>query len=103
MSLDRVRGWFADRSDEMPGHWAPHLQTDGLILPVSVWFDTREQCEAFIRAELVGQGWVDGPRRYRCPDCEAPAEEWCRDLVTGDKRLFSHADRLRYQFGGWPA
>ena len=102
MALDLVRGWFADRSDDRAG-WSPHLQISGAILPLPVWFDTRDECENFIRAELIGQGWVDGPRRYPCPDCGVEGDQFCLIIGTQERRLTVHAERLRYLFGGWPS
>lgn len=106
-NVEPPRGWFADIGDEgeAPDRfpWQPNVQVNGLILPLTVWFETREQCEEFIRCELVGLGWLDGPHRYPCPDCGAGSGDWCVNLTTGEKRHTFHADRMRYQFGGWPS
>lgn len=105
MALNLVRGWFAD-ADISPDHrraWQPNIQVDGAILPLPVWLDTKEECEQFIRDYLVGQGWIDGPRSYACPDCEAAAGAFCINLTTGGRRLTFHSERLRYMHGGWPA
>jgi hypothetical protein len=104
MALDLVRGWFAD-TDIGPGGkrlWQPNLQVNGAILPLPVWLDSREECEDFIRRELVGQGWIDGPRRNECPDCGATADEFCINLATGGPRIAFHSERKRFTHGGWP-
>lgn len=108
MALDLVRGWYADRNTDddegvQPGMWSPYLQGDGVCLPLPISFDTKEACEAFIRREVVGAGWVDGPRAYACPDCAAEAGAHCLNLATGERRLTFHAERLRFMHGGWPS
>lgn len=107
MSADSMRGWFADIDDDPDRgsrfQWQPNIQVGGAILPLPVWFETREGCERFIREEIVGQGWIDGPMRYACPDCASVPDEWCTNLTTGEWRITHHADRMRYVFGGWPA
>ena len=104
MALDLVRGWFADTDISPTGArlWQPNLQVNGAILPLPVWLDTREECEDFIRRELVGHGWIDGPRRYPCPDCGAAGEEFCLIIGTTDRRITYHTERMRYMHGGWP-
>ena len=107
MSLNKVHGWYADRRAPEAGAramWQPCLQNDfSGIVELDMWFDDRETCEWFIRKHLVGQGWVDGPRRHPCPDCEAAADAFCVNLTTGEKRLTFHSERLRYLHGGWPS
>jgi len=97
--------WFADIDEDAPpgSPWRPYLQLDGCVAVVENWFDTKEDCEWFIRENLLGTGWMDGPRRYPCPDCLAPADEWCVSFVTGAKLLTFHSERMRYQFRGWPS
>ena len=99
--------WFAEATTLNGVEvWHPCLQSDFAgITDLDIVFDDRETCEWFIRKHLVGAGWMDGPARYACPDCGAPPETWCRNFVstTGEVRLSWHADRMRYQFGGWPA
>jgi hypothetical protein len=49
-------GWFADVSnaEQMPGMWQPCLETGtGHIPCFDVWFNSREECEAYIRDELL--------------------------------------------------
>lgn len=103
MGLDLVRGWFAEADISPAGKqmWQPNVQISGAILPLPVWLDTREECEEFIRRELVGHGWIDGPRRNKCPDCEAGPEEFCINLATGERRIAYHTERLRFMTGGW--
>jgi hypothetical protein len=102
MALNQVRGWFADRRED-DGRWSPYLQNDfSGITGLDITFDDRDACEWFIRQHLVGQGWLDGPRRYQCPDCLAEPEKWCTVLATGENRLTYHAERNRYTHGGWP-
>lgn len=105
MSLDQVRGWFAD-AEEKDGRtlWRPRVQTDFAgITDLDIQFDDRETCEWFIRKHLVGQGWLDGPRRHACPTCGAPAEDWCVFLGTDRKRIAYHPERRAFMFGGWTA
>jgi hypothetical protein len=100
------RGWFAhvdeDRDPADRFLWQPNIQVAGAIFPLPAWFDTEAGCEEFIRREIVGQGWMNGPSRYACPDCGVGADQWCVNLVTGEKRFTFHTDRMRFQFGGWP-
>lgn len=106
MSPDLPRGWFAHvDEDRDPGDrflWQPNVQVSGAIFPLPVWFDTEADCEEFIRSHLVGQGWMDGPARNRCPDCEAEPGQRCVNLVTGAGRVTFHSDRERFRHGGWP-
>lgn len=34
-------------------------------------------------------------RKVECPDCHAPAGEWCRNLTTGEPTRSSHSSRKR--------
>jgi hypothetical protein len=98
--------WFADTDEDAPNDhcpWQPVLQLDGFCASVSMWFATEAECEAFIRENLVGTGWMDGPTRYPCPECGVGPQEWCVNLSTGQKRHTFHSDRLRYRVGGWPS
>lgn len=99
----RARGWFADFVDEDGrAAWIPYLQNDfSGITALDIQFDDRETCEWFIRNHLVGQGWMDGPAQSQCPDCRAGSGQWCVG-PTGAGRVTFHADRMRFQFGGWP-
>ena len=104
--MELKRGWFAHVDEDREGTdrylWQPNIQINGAILPLPVWFETEVKCEEFIRREIVGQGWIDGPLRYACPDCEAEPGQRCVSLVTGEVRVTFHADRMRFQYGGWP-
>lgn len=98
--------WFADIDEDRAGShypWQPFLQLDGWVVPADAHFRSRDECEEFIRDRLVGSGWMDGPRRYACPDCGAAGEDWCVNLTTGEKRHTFHTDRMRFQYGGWPS
>lgn len=98
--------WFADIDEDAADNrypWQPILQLDGWVTRATVWFATRDECEAFIRENLVNTGWMDGPRRYSCPDCGVEADDWCVNLATGERRHTFHAERMRYQFKGWPS
>lgn len=55
------QGWFADTSEEAPaGHpYQPCLQLEGMCFDFSIWFETTEECEAWIRAEVLEQGMYD--------------------------------------------
>lgn len=107
MSPDPLRGWFADidedRSTNHRHRWQPNIQINGAILPLPVWLETREHCEEFIRREIIGQGWIDGPIRYACPDCEVAPDRRCVNLSTNEVRITFHTDRMRFRFGGWPS
>ncbi len=102
MSLNLVRGWFADIADEddqFAGKWRPYVQTDFAgISGLDIAFDTREDCEWFIRKHLVGQGWTDGPRTQACPTCSAGAGAWCL-TPDGRSRITFHDERLKFMHG----
>lgn len=105
MSLNKVQGWYADTVTGPSGTemWQPCLQSEFAgITELDITFDDRDTCEWFIRHHLVGQGWLDGPRRYECPDCLALSGTWCVNLVDGTRRLTYHSERLRFMHGGWP-
>ena len=36
--------------------WQPVLQLDGHVLSLDIWFETEEECAAWIRAEVIGRG-----------------------------------------------
>ena len=61
MSADR-QGWFADTYDEKQGNftWQPCLQLDGYCPSMPVWFETKYECDVFIRDEILSQGWFPG-------------------------------------------
>ena len=53
-------GWFADVADEEDtpnprAPWQPVIQTAGCCFPLPVWFESREACEQFIRADILGR------------------------------------------------
>ena len=56
------RGWFADiSSDEgMEDRWQPHIQCEGVCPSLDVWFETEEDCNQFIREQIIGKGWFPG-------------------------------------------
>lgn len=62
-------GWFADIDLDMdiPGfnRWVAVLQVPGCCFPLPVWFRTKEECERFIREEVVGQPML--PTRDEAP------------------------------------
>ena len=101
------RGWLARVDEDREGAdlfpWQPNLQINGAILPLPVWFETEAKCEEFIRREIIGQEWMDGPARYPCPDCGVGPGSRCVNLATGTVRVTFHADRQRYRRGGWPS
>lgn len=53
-------GWFADlaneeeRTEAYP--WQPFLQDGDSCYPLSVWFRTKEECEAFISRRVADAG-----------------------------------------------
>lgn len=51
-------GWFADYNDEEdqePGMFQPFYQMQGGgVIPVAMWFNTKEETEDFIDTFLVG-------------------------------------------------
>lgn len=56
-----AEGWFADITDEEDRDsrwpWQPFIQTAGGCFPLQgVWFATEEECEIFIRGEIIGRG-----------------------------------------------
>lgn len=61
----RRTGWFADVCNDDAEtdpvtlvSWQPCLQVDGAVHSFDVWFASREDCEAYIREEIVGQGML---------------------------------------------
>lgn len=49
--------WFAeyDEARSVGGfRWTPCLQMDGMAFTGDSWFATQEECEAFIRDEILG-------------------------------------------------
>lgn len=54
-------GWFADPGDmdeddyDERFPWRPYLQTSGACVPLRLWFATKEDCERFIRDEVLGK------------------------------------------------
>ena len=48
--------WYAERDDEaLAGRrmWRPVLQLDGHVCAFAIWFDTEQECVAFIRNEVM--------------------------------------------------
>jgi hypothetical protein len=57
------RGWFAEPTHETPAYpWQPTLQTDGLCLSLTVWFETKDECEAWIRANVLDAEMLEETR-----------------------------------------
>lgn len=57
------RGWFSDRDADAPYAkypWRPYLQLDGMCLSLDNWFRTEEECDAFLRTDVIGQGMWPG-------------------------------------------
>lgn len=67
-------GWFSDtEAEDAPGYspaypWTPCLQLDGWCPTIGVWFATKEECDRFIKDNLLGQ------RLYDAPDPEPPSD-----------------------------
>lgn len=62
------RGWFADQDPDDPDHmpsapWRPYLQCGGVCPPLRMWFQTKGDCERFIRDEVIGKPWLDSDER----------------------------------------
>ena len=57
-------GWFASESDPEDatpwGPYQPFVQVSGGCFPLPIWFSTVEDCERFIREDLIGLGVLDG-------------------------------------------
>lgn len=55
--------WFADTDEDGPpqGRWRPYLQTDSsMCIPLEgIWFASKEQCEDFIRTDVLKAREVD--------------------------------------------
>jgi hypothetical protein len=55
-------GWFADPGDkDDDGYderypWRPYLQISAGCVPLRLWFASKEDCEQFIRDEVLGKG-----------------------------------------------
>lgn len=57
MSRDR-QGWFSDVDNEDgvgEYRWQPCLQLDGWCPSMPAWFRSKEECDAFIRDEIIGK------------------------------------------------
>jgi hypothetical protein len=49
-------GWFADWDEEAAG-FRPVLQTKkGTVGSLDIWFTEEDQCNEFIRTEVIGEG-----------------------------------------------
>jgi hypothetical protein len=55
------RGWFADLDESATDdfRWAPHLQADGVIPSLDIWFRTEDECMDWIRENVIGRGLFD--------------------------------------------
>ncbi len=55
-------GWFADLSDDEDrderNPWQPFLQASGGCFPLPLWFQTEAACQDWIRAHVIGNGWL---------------------------------------------
>lgn len=61
MTFKQETGWFADLADEEQRDerwpWAAFLQMESECHRLDgTWFATKEQCEDFIRSEILGRG-----------------------------------------------
>lgn len=59
MSAENSRYWFADvdqdQSESSPYRWQPCFETgEGLIPSLPLWFASREECEDWIRLNVIG-------------------------------------------------
>jgi len=51
--------WWAEKSDELEKFpWCPTLQTDSSCFSLPVHFATEQECEAFIREEVLGASYA---------------------------------------------
>lgn len=52
--------WWAEKdSDALEGYpWCPTLQTDNSCFSLPVWFAIEEECETFIKEEILGAGYA---------------------------------------------
>lgn len=56
-------GWFADVGDaDDPYGWQPCLQSDGYCVGIEMWFQSKSECESFIRGHILGRGMYDEDR-----------------------------------------
>lgn len=56
-------GWFADIDTDQTGThvWQPCLQHQpGMIMSMSIWFSTEQDCQTFIRDCIIGHGFAPG-------------------------------------------
>ena len=51
-----AQGWYAGLDDD--GKWQPSLQLNGIILELPIWFDSKPNCDEFIRMEIIGRGLI---------------------------------------------
>lgn len=56
---EQETGWLSGIDPEMTGphRWQPVLQTSWGCVAFELWFATEEECDAFIRDEVLGQRW----------------------------------------------
>jgi len=53
-----MNGWFADIEDE-GDYWQAFLQNDIGCFPLDgIWFQSKEQCEEFIRTDILGKEMI---------------------------------------------
>jgi hypothetical protein len=59
------QGWFSDIDPDTAiddtFRWQACLQLEGWCPTIDVWFDTKEDCDTFIRDEVVGKPALDSP------------------------------------------
>ena len=55
---DYPTGWCASVDDEATGDWKwqPTLAVPGMCLTFDMWFVSQDDCMAYIREEILGQG-----------------------------------------------
>lgn len=62
--MDERRGWFADPGDtdeddyDERNPWRPYLQIGAGCVPLRLWFASKEECERFIRDEVLGKPMI---------------------------------------------
>lgn len=62
MSAGQDEGWFAefDREASAGVPWRPVLQLDGGHAPdLDIWFASQQECEDWIRDNVIGRGMLD--------------------------------------------
>ena len=63
---EETLGWFSEQNEDAPNPrfpWQPFFQHPAGCLSLSVWFETKDHCEMFVRGQLVGAGHFEGTAR----------------------------------------